>query len=400
MLSCWLSDKDLENAETELFKYTGMEKDSIKSYPVNFSFDEKDWNKDAVVVEEEKTSSFWAWCHCASKNEYEGLKANCHIWTYEFGKKEKPVLVLIHGYYSSSLIFYKLFKSLSENFHVYAIDLLGMGRSARPKFNIRTSEQLELFYVNSIEKWRESVGIKSFSLLGHTFGAYVASKYCLHYSEHVSNLAMISPYGVEKKDFETLKIQQENLGFFQKWGTGCALGCMLCLVCPCTALCCLPCACCAGTYSALGDIQELLNSLGVYFGGYSPNDKLNQHLFKLSEEEHSTFYNYYKYILNKQEINGKDDLAFKKALESDVPIIDYVDKIKEKGIKILVFYAENDAFNYKAINEENKEEVSTEKRLTDRGVEVKTIERAQILINFENPKKLGEVLNESIKKPA
>lgn len=206
----------MDTAEAKLLKYTGLPVGAVKSYSVQFKFDETDWNKDVDHVEEEKESSFWSWCCCATKSEYEGLHANSHIWTYEFGKKDKPVLVLIHGYFSSSLTFYKLFKHLSENFHVYAIDLLGMGRSARPKTHIKSSEHLELFYVNSIEKWREAAGVKSFSLVGYCFGGYIASKYSLHFPEYIENLVMLSPFGVEKSDFETLKIQQEKIGFMQK----------------------------------------------------------------------------------------------------------------------------------------------------------------------------------------
>ena len=123
-------------------------------------------------------------------------------------------------------------------------------------------------------------------------------------------------------------------------------------------------------------------------------------MFKLSEEEHVAFSSYYKYIINKQEINGKEDLAFKKSLDADIPIIDYIDKIKEKGINILVYYGQSDPFNYKVIpiEEENKEEISTEKRLVERGINVKTIERGEIIIYFDNPKKIGELLKDDIQK--
>lgn len=54
--------------------------------------------------------------------------------TYEFGDKQKPVLVLLHGYLGSGLTYYPIFKDLQKDFHVYAIDLLGMGCSSRPDF--------------------------------------------------------------------------------------------------------------------------------------------------------------------------------------------------------------------------------------------------------------------------
>ena len=41
------------------------------------------------------------------------------------------MMVLIHGYGGSSLLFYRILKDLARHFHVYMIDLLGMGRYAK-----------------------------------------------------------------------------------------------------------------------------------------------------------------------------------------------------------------------------------------------------------------------------
>ena len=56
------------------------------------------------------------------------------MWTYEFGDDSKPHIVIVHGYGGSGMIFFKMFKQLAEKFHVYLVDLLGMGRSSRNDF--------------------------------------------------------------------------------------------------------------------------------------------------------------------------------------------------------------------------------------------------------------------------
>lgn len=43
-------------------------------------------------------------------------------------------MVMIHGYGAGSCVFYRILKDLSLYFHIYLIDLLGMGASGRPKF--------------------------------------------------------------------------------------------------------------------------------------------------------------------------------------------------------------------------------------------------------------------------
>lgn len=65
---------------------------------------------------------------------------------------------------------------------VYAMDLLGFGRSSRPQFST-DPEQVEQQYVNAIEKWRLELKLDKFILLGHSFGGYLASAYSIHYPE-------------------------------------------------------------------------------------------------------------------------------------------------------------------------------------------------------------------------
>ena len=68
---------------------------------------------------------------------------------YEIGTRDsgKPTLVLVHGYGGSGLIFYRLYKDLSEKYHIVMVDLMGFGRSARPKFTAKTPEDAEDFFI-------------------------------------------------------------------------------------------------------------------------------------------------------------------------------------------------------------------------------------------------------------
>jgi pimeloyl-ACP methyl ester carboxylesterase len=43
-------------------------------------------------------------------------------------------MVLIAGYGAGGAIWYRIIKDLSIKFHLYFVDLLGMGSSGRPKF--------------------------------------------------------------------------------------------------------------------------------------------------------------------------------------------------------------------------------------------------------------------------
>lgn len=41
-------------------------------------------------------------------------------------------MVLIHGYGAGCGVFFKVVKDLSKYFHIYMVDMLGMGASGRP----------------------------------------------------------------------------------------------------------------------------------------------------------------------------------------------------------------------------------------------------------------------------
>ena len=117
--------------------------------------------------------------------------------TYEFGDKDKPTIVFIHGWMAWAMAYITLFKYLENHFHVLAIDLLGFGTSSRPEFLAANREQAEEFFIQVIEKWRIKMDISGFYMVGHSLGSYIISKYCLRYSQHVKKIALWSPLGVE-----------------------------------------------------------------------------------------------------------------------------------------------------------------------------------------------------------
>jgi pimeloyl-ACP methyl ester carboxylesterase len=68
----------------------------------------------------------------------------------------------------------------------------------------KTHEQLQLHlhrrvFVDAIEKWRDVVGLQSFSLLGHSLGGYVAALYASAHTRRVDTLLLLSPFGVERR---------------------------------------------------------------------------------------------------------------------------------------------------------------------------------------------------------
>jgi len=79
--------------------------------------------------------------------------------------------------------------------------MLGFGRSSRPQLSTDPGEAEEQF-VDSIEKWREQIGLDKFVLLGHSLGGFLASSYALKYPSRIQHLILADPWGFPVKPTE------------------------------------------------------------------------------------------------------------------------------------------------------------------------------------------------------
>lgn len=91
------------------------------------------------------------------------------------GEEVEENLVMLHGYGAGLGFFYKNFEGLSrvKGWKLYALDMLGMGRSSRPNFKIHAKDQAgkiseaENWFIDALEEWRILKKIDKFTLLGH-----------------------------------------------------------------------------------------------------------------------------------------------------------------------------------------------------------------------------------------
>ena len=102
--------------------------------------------------------------------------------TIQVGDRSKEKIVLFHGYGGSGIIFYKIIAPLAEMYHVILVDIIGMGASSRPTFDVTNADEADEYFVNFIEKWRLAFGdLKDFFLAGHSFGGYICGHYASKY---------------------------------------------------------------------------------------------------------------------------------------------------------------------------------------------------------------------------
>ncbi|GAB1608735.1 protein ABHD4-like isoform X1, partial [Argonauta hians] len=81
---------------------------------------------------------------------------------------------------------------------VYAFDVLGFGRSSRPRF-AGDARRAEEEFVDSIEEWRREMGLERFILLGHSLGSFLATSYAIRHPDRVHHLIAVEPWGFPEK---------------------------------------------------------------------------------------------------------------------------------------------------------------------------------------------------------
>lgn len=138
--------------------------------------------------------------------------------------EDKPPLVMLHGFGGAVGFWVKSLDVLSKHYRIYAIDLLGFGRSSRMPFqalssildasenasaadqellkqikkNKLTAEVAEAYFVRTLELWRQRIPAlenRKLTLLGHSMGGYLASSYVMHYPQNIDRLVLADPWG-------------------------------------------------------------------------------------------------------------------------------------------------------------------------------------------------------------
>jgi pimeloyl-ACP methyl ester carboxylesterase len=100
---------------------------------------------------------------------YVELKDGSRLW-YEEKGRGMPI-VFVHGWTGSSWHFSNQIDYFSENYHVFAFDLKGHGKSDRPKSELYT---LVEFAEELNQAFDKLIGDEKFVLIGHSMGGFIS----------------------------------------------------------------------------------------------------------------------------------------------------------------------------------------------------------------------------------
>lgn len=103
---------------------------------------------------------------------------------------EGPPLVLVHGYSGSSSWWRNNIRPLAARRRVYALDLVGFGRSwPKHYFSLERG-------IDHILSWMEQVGIERADFCGHSMGGHVCMRLASAHPERVRRLVLVDASGL------------------------------------------------------------------------------------------------------------------------------------------------------------------------------------------------------------
>ncbi len=111
----------------------------------------------------------------------------------------KYKLLLIHGLGGTVNSFKNLINVLPSNIEIYAIDLLGHGRSDKPNLNYNINIQSRV-----LNDFIKKTKFNNFYIFGHSYGAHVAMKYALDYGTQKINAFIIEDSPILSKNIINL----------------------------------------------------------------------------------------------------------------------------------------------------------------------------------------------------
>jgi pimeloyl-ACP methyl ester carboxylesterase len=118
--------------------------------------------------------------------------------SYAEGEPTGPPLVLVHGFADKWQTFQPIIATLAQNWHIYAPDLRGHGKSEKKPGAYRYRD-----YLNDLERFMDDVVSEPAVLFGHSMGGVISIMYAANHPEKTRALIIgDSPLNFKEGQFQ------------------------------------------------------------------------------------------------------------------------------------------------------------------------------------------------------
>lgn len=138
--------------------------------------------------------------------------SNTRVRVCEWGRKENPTIICLHGLGGTNLSFLELGELLKDKYYIISIDLPGHGKTS-------AFDNDEEYRIPNLIKWIsdviELVEKDRFYILAHSWGGCIALHYAAQYPEKVKKILLLDGgYHIKQIQYDYFKnIDQSQLKF-------------------------------------------------------------------------------------------------------------------------------------------------------------------------------------------
>ena len=142
------------------------------------------------------------------KTERAALSNGITMSYMETGDEQKPILILIHGISDSCRNYRTIMQELSDDYHIYAVDLRGFGQTDKSEPYCFTAFQ----FAQDVRLLMDALGIKAAYVCGHSMGSMVAQTLAFAFPDCVLGVVLISSFAHMHETPEDVRKIGEEFG--------------------------------------------------------------------------------------------------------------------------------------------------------------------------------------------
>ncbi len=118
----------------------------------------------------------------------------------------KQRLMLLHGLGGTTKAYAKFIENLPVDLDIYIIDLLGHGKSDKPKIDYTIEVQAA-----ALNEFIKNIGYSKFYLFGHSYGGLISMKYIIEFgSDRLTGLILEDSAGLRESE-NTTETYKQNM---------------------------------------------------------------------------------------------------------------------------------------------------------------------------------------------